>query len=169
MISRSLSILTIMLHLSLSGMVLSMPKMPPVLAYGRERDAAPVRPFFANPQRNDAEATSRWNAEMNVEEREEEADSKEGEGKKSGVSVYGEQKRFFRPADDERREKFEELRERNSRDQERRRQQRQLRKSQKERKARANPDHSGQGGNKQTDRNRLVGGGNISYEGKWVF
>ena len=148
MIPHTLSTVTILLHLSLSGVVLSMPQMRAVVSsYARDRDAAPVIPPFAR----------RWDTQLDVdseeqeEEEEEKADSSKGE---IDSPVYGEQKRFFRPADEERREKFVELRERNSRDQERRRQQRQLRKSQKERKTRANPDHKGRSGTKQTDGSR---------------
>jgi hypothetical protein len=127
-----------------------MPQMRAVVSYGRDRDAAPVIPPFAR----------RWDTQMDVdseeqEEEEEKVDSKEEiASPNSDTMVYGEQKRFFRPADEERREKFVELRERNTRDQERRRQQRQLRKSQKERKTRANPDHNRRSGTKQADGSR---------------
>jgi hypothetical protein len=154
MIPHTLSTVTILLHLSLAGVVLSMPQMRAVVSsYARDRDAAPVIPPFAR----------RWDTQLDVdsEEQEEEeegekADTSKGEidSLRSDTPVYGEQKRFFRPADEERREKFAELRERNSRDQERRRQQRQLRKSQKERKTRANPDHNRRSGTKQTDGSR---------------
>jgi vacuolar-type H+-ATPase subunit I/STV1 len=149
MIPHTLSTVTILLHLSLAGVVLSMPQMRAVVSsYARDRDAAPVIPPFAR----------RWDTQLDVdsEKQEEEEEEEEKADSKGEIDspVYGEQKRFFRPADEERREKFAELRERNSRDQERRRQQRQLRKSQKERKTRANPDHKGRSGTKQTDGSR---------------
>jgi hypothetical protein len=60
-------------------------------------------------------------------EAQEEEEDREGES-----MLFGEQKRFLRPAEEERREKFAMLRERNMRDQERRRHQRQLTQAQKE-------------------------------------
>jgi hypothetical protein len=87
-----------------------------------------------------------WELDKNEEhvgkEQEEEEEGEGSENRESAI-VFGEQKRFMRPAEEEQREKFALLRERNMREQERRRQQRMLTQSQKEyRPARHRSDHS---------------------------
>ena len=141
----------VLIHMSLTG-VRSLPRHPGSIypngyAMGAATEMTPLG------DRRRTETPGRLWAGDEGEEEEEGVSGKYEEEKEEGSwqrepLVFGEQKRFFRPSEEERREKFAELRERNSRDQERRRQQRQLRKSQKERKTRANADHNQQSANR---------------------
>ena len=161
MIMHGLLSIAVLVHLIHNG-TFALPSRTPAmkLPFGRDVaavSAGPPPPRFAGRQPLDS-SDQVWMREDEGEEvTTEEQDGEEETGKDSTDSpVFGKQKRFFRPADEERREKFEELRERNIRDQERRRQQRQLRKSEKERKTRANPDHSKKNSGDRQPANRFV-------------